>query len=50
MGDDAKIGRRKRVKKKFASLAARLSFLYGKEAKNYTLKGNPKHKDGMNFE
>jgi len=50
MGDDTKIVKRKRIKKKFVSLAHRLDYLYGKEAKTYTLKGDPNHKDGMNFE
>jgi hypothetical protein len=50
MGDDTKVKKRKRVKKKFASFADRLHHLYGKEAKGYTLRGNPNHEDGMNFE
>lgn len=45
-----KLKKRKRTKKKFATLADRLHFLYGKEAKTYSLKGNKLHKDGMNFE
>lgn len=50
MGDDTKVNKRKRTKKKFASFADRLNFLYGKEAKGYTLRGNPKFEDGMNYE
>jgi len=50
MGDDTKVVKRKRVKKKFVTFADRLHFLYGKEAKGYTLRGNPNHEDGMNFE
>jgi len=50
MGDDTKVNKRKRVKKKFASFADRINYLYGKEAKGYTLRGNPKYEDGMNYE
>ena len=51
MGDDIKVKKRQRVKgKKFPTLAHRLDYLYGKDAKTYTLYGKTLFRDGMNFE
>ena len=40
MADDKPAAKRRTKGKKFATLAARAKYLYGKEAKTHTLNGN----------
>ena len=50
MADGTRIVKKKTKGKKFKSLAARMKFLYGAQAKTYSLSRNINHEDGMNFD
>ena len=50
MADDTKIKKKVTRGRKFATLAARMKYLYGNEAKTYSLRGNVYHQEGMNFD
>jgi hypothetical protein len=50
MADDTKVKKKATKGRKFATFAARMKYLYGKEAKTYSLRGNIYHADGMNFD
>ena len=50
MADDKNIVRKKTKGKKFGTLAARLRYLYGAEAKTFSLNGMRDLKDGINWE
>jgi hypothetical protein len=49
MADDKKVSRKKTKGRKFGTLAARLRYLYGAEAKTFSLNGMKELKDGMKW-
>ena len=50
MADDKKVTRKKTKGRKFGTLAARLRYLYGPEAKTFSLNGMVELKDGVKWE